>query len=53
MRLKIERSNGLAKNFMRLCNKTMIGLNRMQISWSKLFAGFMGMGLGWLCSQVE
>jgi hypothetical protein len=53
VRLKIERGNGFAKNLMRLCNKTMIGLNRIHISRGKLFAGFVGMALGYCCSEGE
>jgi hypothetical protein len=53
VRLKIERGNGFAKNFLRLCNKTMLGMNHIHISRGKVFAGFAGMLLGLAVSECE
>jgi hypothetical protein len=53
VRLKIVRGNGFAKNLMRLCNKTMIGVNRIHISRGKVFAGLAGIGLGLLYSECD
>lgn len=51
LNLKIDRSNGFAKNLIRLANKTLIGLNRIHLSRWKLFAGVSGLALGYFCSE--
>ena len=51
LNLKVDRSNGFAKNLLRLANKTLIGLNRIHLSPWKLFAGLSGLALGYACSQ--
>jgi hypothetical protein len=49
----IDRKNGLIKNFMRLTNKTLIGLQRIQVNKSTAFYCALGLGLGYLTSELE
>lgn len=50
---KLDRKHGLIKNFMRLTNKTLIGVNRNRINRAAIFSGGMGLLLGYLCSEAD
>lgn len=51
--LKLDRHHGIAKNFLRLTNKTLIGLNRLHINRWEWAAGLMGMAVGWACAVTD
>jgi hypothetical protein len=49
---KIDAKLGIAKNFMRLTNKTFLGINRI---YNRLpfFSMFFGLAFGYFCSEVD
>lgn len=45
--------NGIVKNFMRLTNKTLIGINQIKVNKAAIFSGVFGLLVGHLCSQID
>lgn len=50
---KIVRHNGIVKNFLRLTNKTFIGMSKIKVNKTAIFSCFLGLGLGYLCSELD
>ncbi len=50
---KIDKKNGIVKNFMRLTNKTLIGMARIKLNKGAIFSGVLGMLTGYACYETD
>lgn len=50
---RLDAKLGIAKNFMRLTNKALIGMNKIHFNRLAFFSGFFGLLCGYLCAEAD